>query len=226
MQPAIDSIVILIIFVILAFLASDGLGRDFLDTPYYNQRDLAIMANYYQQDDAFAKEITDAKKTNRQLSKAVSILYHPDARPKKNVVYVMSTGRQWGGRKWAYHDIDRERIDWSIPNKGCNDLIKILAKYPLLISRLNRNETPPGEPQPVQEIVFTWNESHDPESGVKNYILYENDTPIAWPKKNRYVLDVRNYHKKYTVSAVNGEGLEGDRSPANIKTYYLVNRVR
>ena len=95
---------------------------------------------------------------------------------------------------------------------------------------ISTDETPPTVPEdldatPVSDrtIELTWTEASDPESGISGYRIYRDEAFVASvPGLQSSFLDsdleeLTEY--SYTVSAVNGDGLEGDRSdPAVVAT--------
>lgn len=88
--------------------------------------------------------------------------------------------------------------------------------------------SPPSEPQNLEataagpyRIDLDWDAASDPQSGIDGYIVYRDGSPVASPSGTSYsdtgLQPAREY--EYRVSAVNGQGLEGDRSdPASATT--------
>jgi len=64
------------------------------------------------------------------------------------------------------------------------------------------------------QINLTWTASEDPESGVNRYIVYRDNTMIGSVMATSFAdSDLeQNTTYVYSVSAVNGEEIEGERS--------------
>ena len=64
------------------------------------------------------------------------------------------------------------------------------------------------------QINLTWTASEDPESGVDRYIVYRDDTMIGSVTDTSFADSglTQNTTYVYSISAVNGEDIEGDRS--------------
>ena len=81
--------------------------------------------------------------------------------------------------------------------------------------------TPPSAPAGLSagtasssQIDLSWSKASDPESGIATYIIFRNGTKIGTSGKTSYSDKGLDEGAAYTyrVSAVNGEGLEGDKS--------------
>jgi chitodextrinase len=71
-----------------------------------------------------------------------------------------------------------------------------------------------AEPVSQTQIDLTWTASEDPESGVDRYIVYRDNTMIGSVTDTSFADSglTQNTTYVYSISAVNGEDIEGDRS--------------
>ena len=79
-----------------------------------------------------------------------------------------------------------------------------------------------AEPVSQTQIDLTWTASQDPESGVDRYNVYRDSAPIGSVVGTSFADSglERNTTYVYSVSAVNGEGIEGERSESvSAKTF-------
>ncbi|MHC4526379.1 MAG: putative Ig domain-containing protein, partial [Planctomycetota bacterium] len=83
------------------------------------------------------------------------------------------------------------------------------------------DSTPPSAPQDLtaqvigeSQMDLSWQQSTDPESGLRYYRIYRNDNPVATPGSTTYSDTGLNAGTEYSyqVSAINWQGLESDKS--------------
>ena len=83
------------------------------------------------------------------------------------------------------------------------------------------DDTPPSAPSNLSAeaksnslIDLSWGKASDPESGVGTYTIYRNGAKVGTTDNTSYSDKGLDEGKKYTyrVSALNGEGIEGDKS--------------
>lgn len=90
------------------------------------------------------------------------------------------------------------------------------------------DSSPPGKPTGLtataagpRRIDLSWTAASDPGSGIREYVVYRDDQQVGRPSGTTYSdADVQpSTTYRYEVSAVNGSGLEGQRSdPATATT--------
>lgn len=84
-----------------------------------------------------------------------------------------------------------------------------------------RDDTPPSVPEDLRaedvdsdEVKLEWSASEDPETGVEFYRVFRDGNEVGTPSETEFEdTGVRPFSAyEYRVSAVNGDGLESDRS--------------
>jgi fibronectin type 3 domain-containing protein len=97
------------------------------------------------------------------------------------------------------------------------------------VSATTKDDTPPTRPLNLvasavstQQIDLTWSDSSDPETGVAEYRIYREDTGLIGTTEETSFQDMGLQPSTvytYSVTAVNGDGLESDLSdPATART--------